>query len=211
MSGGKEARDSQPTTHDCCSKMSFSAAHKQLLLRIAKDSIRHGLDHGRPLVVALEGQPPELLTIRATFVTLRRDGELRGCIGVLEAHQALIVDVAHNAYAAAFADPRFTPVTRTELENLEYHISILSVPTPLSFTSEEDLLGKILPGVDGLILKDGRRRGTFLPSVWETIPTPREFLRELKRKAGLPMDHWSDTLSVKRYTCESVGDETVER
>jgi AmmeMemoRadiSam system protein A len=167
--------------------------------------VTHGLDHGRPLAVRLEAFDPELRVTRATFVTLRLADELRGCIGVLAAHQALIADVAHNAYAAAFADPRFTPVTRSEFDRLDFHISLLNAAEALSFSSEADLLSQIRPGVDGLILHDGRRRATFLPAVWETIPRPQEFLRELKHKAGLASDHWSTTLKVERYTCESIS------
>jgi len=177
---------------------------RQKLLDIAEASIRHGLDYGRPLA-PVPAEYPELTTEGACFVTLHSHGELRGCIGSLQAHQPLIEDVAHNAYAAAFSDPRFPPLRESELAELDIHISLLSPATPISFRSEEDLLQQIRPEEDGLVLEEGRRRGTFLPSVWEQLPTKELFLRHLKQKAGLPPDYWSDTLQVSRYTTEGFG------
>ncbi len=141
---------------------------------------------------------------RATFVTLTIDAQLRGCIGTLEARRALVEDVASNAYSAAFEDPRFAPLERAEFERLDIHLSLLSAPEPIQFGSEKDLLAQIRPSLDGLVLEEGARRGTFLPSVWEQLPDPVEFLRHLKRKAGLPADYWSATLRVSRYTSESI-------
>jgi AmmeMemoRadiSam system protein A len=112
-------------------------------------------------------------------------------------------DVAHNAYAAAFMDPRFLAVTEDELENLEIHISVLTPAVAMTFDSEEDLLKQIRPGIDGLVLEDGRHRGTFLPAVWESLPDVKSFLQHLKQKAGLPDNYWSDSLKVSRYTTES--------
>lgn len=173
-----------------------------LLRRIAHDSIIHGLDKGTPLPVEVERYPPPLRRPGASFVTLQRSGELRGCIGSLEAHRPLVEDIAHNAYAAAFSDPRFYPLTREELKGLEIHISILTPAETMSFSSEEDLLRQLRPGVDGLILEDRGRRGTFLPTVWESLPEPRDFLDHLKIKAGLPVNHWSETVKISRYRCE---------
>jgi AmmeMemoRadiSam system protein A len=112
--------------------------------------------------------------------------------------------VASNAYSAAFEDPRFAPLERGEFERLDIHLSLLSAPEPIQFGSEKDLLAQIRPSLDGLVLEEGARRGTFLPSVWEQLPDPVEFLRHLKRKAGLPADYWSATLRVSRYTSESI-------
>jgi AmmeMemoRadiSam system protein A len=141
----------------------------------------------------------------STFVTLHLDGQLRGCIGSLEAHRPLAEDVAANAFAAAFRDPRFPPVSRAEAARLALEISVLSPAEPMHFRSEADLLAQLRPGIDGLILSDLGRRGTFLPSVWSQLPAARDFLVHLKHKAGLPADHWSATLSVERYTTESFG------
>jgi uncharacterized protein len=178
---------------------------QQQLLELAEASIRHGLDHGRPLTPEPQNYPAIPAEPGASFVTLQSHGMLRGCIGSLEAHQPLVEDVAHNAFAAAFSDPRFPPLRESELAGLEIHISLLSQATPMSFQSESDLLQQIRPGEDGLVLEEQGRRGTFLPSVWEQLPTPELFLRHLKQKAGLPPDYWSDTLQVSRYTTESFG------
>jgi uncharacterized protein len=178
---------------------------RKILIGVALGSIHHGLAQGRPLEVRPTDYPEPLQAERATFVTLERDGGLRGCIGHLEPLQSLVADVAENAFAAAFRDPRFPPLETPELEGLELHISVLSPATPMTFSSEEDLIRQLRPGVDGLILQDGYRRGTFLPSVWEQLPDPAAFLRHLKLKAGLPQGHWSSRLQVARYETESFG------
>jgi|OpeIllAssembly_1097287.scaffolds.fasta_scaffold180978_2 AmmeMemoRadiSam system protein A len=181
-------------------------AERRALLDLARASIRHGLaEHGPQPVDPLD-YPPALREPRAAFVTLNRNGQLRGCIGHLEACQALVQDVAENAFSAAFRDPRFPPLRDEEIEGLEVHISILSPPEPLSVTSEADLLQQMRPGIDGLILEEGPHRGTFLPAVWESLPDPKRFLLHLKQKAGLPPAYWSDTIRVSRYTALAFGD-----
>ena len=185
----------------------ISDEHRRILLTTARESIAHGLRTGRPLRVEVTAYDPELQARRATFVTLNKFGELRGCIGHLEAIQPLIADVAENAFNAAFRDPRFQPLRASEFDDLVIHISVLSPPEPMVFTSEADLLRQIRPGIDGLILEDGIYRGTFLPSVWEQLPDPARFLAHLKMKAGLPPNHWSDTLKVYRYTTESFSEQ----
>ncbi|MCP4701159.1 MAG: AmmeMemoRadiSam system protein A [Gammaproteobacteria bacterium] len=177
--------------------------HRKILLQTAHDSIEHGLEKGGPLAVNPEDYAPELREIRASFVTLEIHGNLRGCIGSLTATQALVKDVAYHAHAAAFSDPRFPSLQRSEQPLLSMHISILSVPEPMLFESEQDLLRQLRPDTDGLILADRGHRGTFLPSVWSSLPKPADFLCQLKRKAGLPPDYWSDTLEIQRYVTES--------
>ncbi len=181
----------------------FNETQRKQLLQLARDSIDHGLQQGNALPVRLEDFDPELQQPAACFVTLHKEGQLRGCIGSLEAHQPLVRDVSDNAFAAAFRDPRFGPLQEDEKQNLQLSISVLTPARPMNFSSEQDLLQQIKPGVDGLILQDGGRRGTFLPSVWEQLPDKEEFLKHLKLKAGLPVDHWSDTLQVSRYQTES--------
>ncbi len=181
--------------------------HQGLLLDVARESIEHGLAHGRPLRVQATDFPPPLREPRASFVTLHRRGRLRGCIGTLEARRPLVEDVAANAYAAAFSDPRFPPLSSEELKDLDLSISILSPPEALHFDSEEDLLAQLRPGVDGLILEEGVHRGTFLPSVWSELPDRRRFLEHLKLKAGLPAGYWSDRIRVFRYTTRAIGKE----
>jgi AmmeMemoRadiSam system protein A len=114
----------------------------------------------------------------------------------------LAEDIAQNAWSAAFRDPRFSPMTAEEMDGLDIHISILGDPEPMEFSDEKDLVSKVRPGIDGLILEDGYNRGTFLPSVWESLPDAADFVSHLKLKAGLPQDYWSDTLKVQRYTVE---------
>lgn len=174
------------------------------LVEVAWRAIRAGLDGGpRPVVRAAE-YPEALRAHRGSFVTLRRDGQLRGCMGSVVARHPLVEDVAHNAYSAAFADPRFAPLTRGELDGLDLHLSLLSPMEPLTFSAEADLVRQIRPGVDGLLLEHGHHVGTLLPSVWESVPDAETFWRILKGKAGLPPDYWSPTLRVSRYTAASV-------
>lgn len=174
--------------------------HADTLLTLAERSIRHGLENGRPLPVDPQQYPPALAEPGAAFVTLTRGGQLRGCIGSLEAQRSLVVDVARNAYAAAFEDPRFPPVGETELADLNLKIEVLTPAEPVTFTDESDLLARLRPGEDGLLLEGpGGRRATFLPTVWESLPEPEQFLAHLKRKAGLPADLPAEQLTVQRY------------
>jgi len=182
----------------------ISDSAKQILLDVARQSIQYGLQHANPLPVEPGDYPEELQAQGASFVTLSLDQQLRGCIGSLEARRPLVLDVADNAFAAAFRDPRFPPLSEAEFPDLDYHISILTPPEPMQFNDEAELLAQIRPKVDGLVLEDRGHRGTFLPSVWESLPQPGEFLQHLKLKAGLPIDYWSDTLKVSRYTVEDV-------
>jgi AmmeMemoRadiSam system protein A len=185
--------------------MSLNKEQQQQLLALAKGSIEHGLKTGRPLSVRLVDYPEALAEPRATFVTLTINGQLRGCIGMLEAVRPLAIDIAENAFAAAFRDPRFPPLNAAELERLEIHVSILSPAQPMAFTSEADLIRQLRPYVDGLILSEGSLRGTFLPSVWESLPDPKDFLRHLKQKAGLSAGYWSDTLKMSRYSTDYIS------
>lgn len=187
----------------------LSATHRRVLLELAKRSIEHGSVHGRPLPIEPETLTPELAVKRATFVTLELQGKLRGCIGTLQAVRALGEDVAHNAYAAAFRDPRFPPVSLRDIERLDIHLSLLTPAKPLSFTSEDDMLGQLTVGEDGLILEEGPRRGTFLPAVWESLPDPKAFLQHLKLKAGLPKDYWSNSIKIYRYRTEVIDEHSV--
>lgn len=176
---------------------------RRQLLELAGASIRRGLS-GDVLTIELAEFAPPLRAHRASFVTLHLEENLRGCIGSLEAERPLVEDVVRNARSAAFDDPRFPALTGSEFERVSIHISLLNPPEPLTVFSEEELLAKLRPGVDGLILSCGRHRGTFLPSVWDVLPEPREFVRHLKLKAGLSPDYWSDAVRVLRYTTESV-------
>ena len=185
--------------------MSLTKAQQDRLLALARQSIAHGLQTGRPLTVDLQDYPAELGQRRATFVTLERHGQLRGCIGMLEATRPLVEDVAENAFAAAFRDWRFPALTADELADLALHISVLSPAEAMQFDSEQTLIAQLRPGIDGVILQEGGRRGTFLPSVWAELPDPGDFLRHLKQKTGLPAAYWSDNMQAYRYTTEMFG------
>ncbi len=136
----------------------------------------------------------------ASFVTLTRQGELRGCIGTLEAHRPLGEDVRENALAAAFRDPRFMPLSREEFDDVRVEVSLLSPHEALAVGSEKDALAVLRPGIDGVVFEYGHYRSTFLPQVWEQLPDPAEFMAQLKRKAGLPLDFWEDSVRLSRYT-----------
>jgi uncharacterized protein len=184
--------------------MSLSKDHQELLLEIARNSIQQGLLTGKALPIDLIEYPENIQERMASFVTLSLHQELRGCIGVLEAIRPLAIDVAENAFAAAFRDSRFPVVTIQEFKDLEIHLSLLTPAEPVVFNSEEELISLLNPGIDGLILEEGRRRGTFLPSVWEALPRPEEFLQHLKQKAGLSADYWSDEIRMFRYRTEVI-------
>lgn len=185
--------------------MLLTKPQQTVLLTLAWESIAQGLKTGKPLGIDPAAYPPELMEPRATFVTLEHRHQLRGCIGMLEAIRPLAEDVAENAFAAAFCDRRFLPLAEHELDDLAVHISILSPAEEITFNSEFDLLGQLRPNVDGLILQEGTHRATFLPSVWESLHSPIQFLQQLKQKAGLPVSYWSKTIKAYRYTTESIG------
>jgi AmmeMemoRadiSam system protein A len=179
---------------------------RRALLDVAHASIEHGIRHGRALRVDPTAYPEALREVRATFVTLYREGRLRGCVGTLEARQPLVADVAESAWGAAFRDPRFEGLRHGELAGLEISISVLGSLEPLRAASEAELVARLRPGVDGLLLREGPRRGTLLPAVWRHVSDARDFVREVKRKAGLPEDHWSVALEAFRYEVESIPD-----
>ncbi|MBM3124300.1 MAG: AmmeMemoRadiSam system protein A [Chloroflexi bacterium] len=178
-------------------------AERQTLLRLARSAIEAALKGGPPPKADLRSMPPALKENGASFVTLTMDGDLRGCIGALEAHQPLAQDVCEHAVAAAFQDPRFPPVEGDELARIRIEISRLTAPRPLEYTNSEELLAMLRPHIDGVILKDGYRRATFLPQVWEKIPDAVEFLDHLCQKMGAHANLWrTKTLQVLTYQVE---------
>lgn len=187
------------------SSIEFSDEKKQTLVACARRSIQQ----------ALSGQwdqnPAELLSDQnaATFVTLKLEGELRGCIGSLHASQPLMLDVWRNAYNAAFCDSRFLPLTIHEFALVQVEVSVLTPAVAVNIDSEAALRDRLRPGIDGVILEEGAHRATFLPAVWETLPKQEDFLLHLKRKAGLPDNYWSPTIRVSLYQAikcsESLG------
>ena len=166
---------------------------------------------GREFDVATNVAPvhPALSAPSATFVTLRKQGALRGCIGTVDAWRPLGEDVRANAVAAAFNDPRFPPLRPDEYDDLAVEVSLLSASVPLRVRDEADALAQLVPGVDGVILTSGRRRATFLPQVWEQLPDARTFLGELKRKAGLPYDYWGPEIALARYRVDKFAEKAA--
>lgn len=167
-----------------------------ILLQLARSAIAEKL--GVP--AEAPGDAPFLAEPGASFVTLTQEGQLRGCIGSLEARRPLGLDVRENALAAAFRDPRFPPLVREEFPTTEVEVSLLSPLEPLAFASREEALTQLRPFVDGVVFEFGHHRSTFLPQVWESLPDPEDFLEQLKRKAGLPLGFWADGMRLSRYT-----------
>jgi len=185
---------------------SYSEAQRSLLLNLARQSIAHGIETGNPFDVISAEYDPTLQEIRSSFVTLRIDETLRGCMGSLIPKNPLVEDVSRNAFNASKRDPRFEAVIASELPLLHIHISVLSPAIPIEFTSIEDLFEQIRPNVDGLIVRAGKHTGTLLPAVWSHIPDRREFWTQLLKKAGLPAEYQEEDLKVLRYTAESFSE-----
>jgi len=167
----------------------------RVLLAIARGAIGARLR----LAVAEAPSHEALAKPAATFVTLKQENDLRGCIGSLQPLRPLGVDVCENALAAAFRDPRFPPLAAAEFERISVEVSLLSASELLDVAGEDDLIARLRPGIDGVILECGRNRATFLPQVWDSLRQPRQFLAALKRKAGLPEGFWSERMSIARY------------
>lgn len=166
------------------------------LLPIARAAIAQALGH----VLTAPEHAPWLQEPGATFVTLTQRGQLRGCIGSLQAHRPLRDDVKANAAAAALRDPRFAPLRLAELKLTVISVSLLSPMQAMEFDDEADALAQLRPGIDGLVFAFNGRRSTFLPQVWEQLPTVDVFMSQLKNKAGLPGNFWDPGVRLQRYT-----------
>lgn len=177
----------------------MQAEHGRIMPVIARDAISNAVNVPRTTAV-FDDKASWLAEWGASFVTLLRDNELRGCIGTVQAHQPLLDDIKHNAVCAALNDPRFPPLARDELAAVTIEVSLLSTPLPVDFTDEPDALAQLSPGVDGIVFEYGRHRSTFLPQVWEVLVHPKQFLAALKLKAGLPDDFWAEDVKLSRYT-----------
>ncbi len=192
--------------HSSCIKL--NCGQKTRLLEIARESISNGLSTHRALTPDAADCTGVFAMPLASFVTLTRAGALRGCIGSLRATRPLVQDVAHAAFAAAYKDPRFAPLSAAEFESTTIAIAVLTIPERMQISSEQELLDTLVPHQDGLILEDKGHNATFLPKVWENLPDPRSFLTHLKHKAGLPTDYWSDTIKVHHYRALSFSEPT---
>jgi len=179
----------------------------KIMLSIAKTAIMDRLDGTNNLdKEVLLKKYPSLAKDGATFVTLNLNGNLRGCIGSLVAHRTLLDDLEHNAISAGFSDPRFNALSIEELSNLNLEVSVLSQATLLEYEDYEDLKNKVQPFVDGLILKHGVYQGTFLPQVWEQLPTPSIFLEHLSSKAGANPSIYKEKPTIYRYSVEKISE-----
>jgi MEMO1 family protein len=178
----------------------LNSDEKRMLLKLAKDTLTHYFD-GTEMVVDDDALSAKLHEEKGCFVTLNEDKQLRGCIGHLSAQEKLYGCVIDNALNAAFRDGRFQPVGASELPNIKLEISVLTEPKPLKYASPEDLKAKLIPGVDGVILKSDGRESTFLPVVWDMLPNKEEFLSELCLKQGSPANCWK-TAEVLTYQAQ---------
>lgn len=174
------------------------------LIKLIVRTIKYGCDTDRVPKVAVDTFAKELRIKRATFVTLEREGKLRGCIGSIIASKPLVLDLVDNAFRAAFRDPRFEKLTREESKGLGISFSMLSPLSIMNFSSEEDLISQLQPGTDGVLLQDADKRSVFLPQVWEQLPQADAFLSRLKLKAGLSEDHWSSSVQAWRFSVQKV-------
>jgi AmmeMemoRadiSam system protein B/AmmeMemoRadiSam system protein A len=181
------------------------------LLALVRTGIAIGFATGKPGQVSAEADVPPLFSASgAAFVTLKRNGQLRGCIGSSVARRSLITDVLDHAFNAAFRDPRFPPLGLLEAASLELSVSVLTPPEPMQFADEAELVAQLRIGTDGLIIADSGRGALFLPIVWDEIRDPRMFVHYLKRKAGLPGDHFSPTFAARRFRTIEVKGHMVE-
>ncbi len=181
----------------------LSEDEKSFLLKLARQSIENHLKNEPPPKLVMEKLSDPLLEEGASFVTLTYQGYLRGCVGALEPYQSLAEDVREHAIAAAFEDYRFPPVQAGEIKDIEIEISYLTRPILLEYTDPYELLKILRPNIDGVVIRDGIRRATFLPQVWEKISDPEEFLEHLCMKMGASPDTWRrKKLEVLTYQVE---------
>lgn len=185
---------------------SMNKQKKEILLKVARDTIRKGAETGARLEIDLEDYDASLSEPVATFVTLYLSGELAGCIGSLEAARPLVEDVAANAYSAAFSDHRFQGIQTQDLTRLGIEIALLSPLEPIVVQSEAELKQRLIAHKDGLLIEAPGARATFLPKVWQSLPNVDDFVKQLKIKAGLAEDFWSDAVSCFLYRTETFAD-----
>ncbi len=183
-------------------------ADMRRLVDVAHTAVEGHLKSNPAAPEPLSACPEALRQVRGSFVTLKIQGRLRGCIGTLRAVQPLVEDVAKNAVGAAFHDPRFPPVMHTEAARMHFHISVLSPQSVLDFKSLDDLLDILQPGIHGLVLAHGNRRATYLPSVWDSFPDKRKFVQQLRAKAGIAANTPAQDLDAWAYTVQDFGEPT---
>ena len=176
----------------------FSEMYGNILMQIVRISLEKAVKHDKKYSPSRASFPEDIFDKGASFVTLRKDNELRGCIGSIYPNNSIAQDVATNTYSAAMEDKRFSPLKEDELPNIDYSISLLTGFEKIEYKSEHDLLDKIEQGTDGIVIRDGDRQGVFLPSVWSEIPDKKEFFKHLKVKAGMNPNYWNSSIKVYR-------------
>jgi AmmeMemoRadiSam system protein A len=189
----------------------LTAGELEMLAAVARESIVIALGEGRAWIPDPSAYPAPLRERAAAFVTVRREGALRGCLGTFETREALVVTVADRARAAIFDDPRFAPVTASELHELDVEVSVLGPTQPMVVASWTELVAQVEPFVDGLLVEAGRRRATLLPEVWHQLPDPEELCAALWHKAGLVPREWPAGTVVSRYRTQHAGVAVAER
>jgi AmmeMemoRadiSam system protein A len=193
---------------DMTDKDQLTREEGRYLLSVARKTIEEALFQSKKEPEEESGSSPKFSERRGTFVTLTIDRQLRGCIGHMVPQESLIEGVKINAINAAFRDPRFKPLGREEFDKIQIELSILTEPKPLAYEGERDLLEKLRPGVDGLIIRKGAHQATFLPQVWEQLPDKKAFLTHLCLKAGLDADEWKrGELRVSTYQVQAFEEE----
>ncbi len=186
----------------------LTPAQGRKLVKLARDTIRKRLFGGVGKEDDKGEIEPEFLKKQGVFVTLHKRGELRGCIGHIIGHLPLWEGVRENALNAAFSDPRFMPLSPEEFEDIDIEVSVLTEPVPLIYGSVEELLDKLRPGRDGVIIKKGGHQATFLPQVWQQLPDKESFLSHLCIKASLPPNEWKKgDLEVYTYEVQSFSED----
>jgi len=190
----------------------FAQHHGKELLLIAEKSLQTSVTEQKKFTPSRNDFANALFDKGASFVTLKKNGTLRGCIGSLTPKQAISFDVAANTYAAAMEDERFTPVVPEELPDIDISVSLLTGYEQIKYKNEDDLLSQLHAGIDGLVIRDGDRQGLFLPSVWQELPDKQDFLKNLKLKAGLSPTYWSNNIKAYRFRVVEIkkGDKKSE-
>lgn len=177
----------------------FAKHNKTELLDIVEKSLKEAVLYNKHYEHPRTDTNNVLFNKGASFVTLKLNGKLRGCIGSLTPERAIAIDLAENAHSAAMHDTRFKPLSKDELQKIDFSISLLTDFEKIEYTSYDDLLDKIKPGEDGILINDGERKGIFLPSVWDLIPNKDDFITQLKIKAGLSPSYWSDEMKIFKF------------
>ncbi|HET8808200.1 MAG TPA: AmmeMemoRadiSam system protein A [Methylophaga sp.] len=181
----------------------LTLAEQHQLKDIAAAAIEFGLQYDRPPKPDISHLPMALRELGACFVSIYKQNEFRGCTGTLVANRPLAEDANHNGFSAAFNDERFPPLSPTEWAHCQLHLAVIENPQPLFVKDQQDLLNKLTPGIDGVILTSGNKHATFLPQVWQQLPDKQQFINHLKQKAGLEIDDWPVNLKIQLYQTQS--------